>query len=96
MATTTLLSAVGATGAGTGTAFSDDVRARTASGIVQAIISATATVALEGSVNNSAWFTIISFTASGAQVVDLPPYVRGNVTAFTSGTVTLLLDVVPR
>lgn len=96
MALSNLLSAVTATGAGTTVHFSDETRRKSPQAIVHAIISATATVALQGSINNTDWFTIYSFTTTGAQLVDLPPYVRGNVTAYTSGTVSLVLDFVAR
>lgn len=96
MAVATLLNAVAATGAGTAREYSDDVRVRSAYGMVQAVITGSATVALEGSLNGTNWFPVTSFSASGAQVAELPPRVRGNVTAFTSGTVTLLLDFVAR
>lgn len=93
MAVTTLLSGVSATGAGSSFALSDESRRRAPQAIVQAVISATATVALEGSVNGTNWFSIYSWTSSGGQLVDVPSYVRGNVTAYTSGTVSLLLDL---
>lgn len=96
MPVSTLINAAAATGAGTGYQFADEIRVRSPNAIVQAIITGTGTVALEGSLNGSTWFPVTTFSASGAQVIDLPPRVRGNVTAFTSGTVTLLLDFVPR
>jgi hypothetical protein len=93
MASTTLLNAVTSTGAGSTIALSDDSRRRSPQAIVQAIISATATVAIEGSVDGTNWFSIYSWTASGGQLVNVPSYVRGNCTARTSGTISLLLDL---
>jgi streptogramin lyase len=93
MAVTTLLSGVSATGAGAAVALSDESRRRAPQAIVQAVISGTATVALEGSLDGTNWFSIYSWTEAGGQLVDVPSQVRGNVTAFTSGTVSLLLDL---
>jgi hypothetical protein len=94
MAVATLLNAVVATGAGTAVQFSDGIRAGSLTAIVQAVLAGTATAVLQGSLNGTDWFTVYSFTASGAQVVELPLNVRGNCTAWTSGAVTLLLDYV--
>jgi hypothetical protein len=94
MALSNLLSAVTATGAGTTFSFSDDTRRKTPQAIVHAIISATATAVLQGSIDGTNWFTIYSFASTSAQLVDLPPQVRGNVTAYTSGTVSMVLDFV--
>ena len=96
MAVTTLLNAVTATGAGASYQFSDQTRQRSPQSIVQAVLTGTATAALEGSLDGTNWFTVYSFTSSGAQLVDLPPRVRGNVTARTSGAITLLVDHVAR
>jgi hypothetical protein len=96
MALTQLLSAVTATGAGTTYHFGDDARRSSPQAIVHAIISATATATLQGSLDGTNWFTVYAFTSTSAQLVDLAPYMRGNCTAYTSGTVSLLLDYVAR
>lgn len=96
MALTQLLDAATATGAGTTYHFSDQTRQKSPQAIVHAIISNTATAALQGSINGTDWFTIYSFTSTGAQLIDLPPQVRGNVTAYTSGAVSMVLDFVAR
>jgi hypothetical protein len=96
MALTTLLNAVTASGAGTATSFSDDTRRHSPQAIVHTIISNTATAVLQGSLDGTNWFTVYSFASTSAQLVDLPPNVRGNVTSYTSGTVSMVLDHVAR
>jgi hypothetical protein len=94
MAILKLLDGADATGAGTEIDIASKSRRVTPRGIVQAIISDTATAAIEGSLDGDTWFEIDSLTASGGTYVYfVPRYVRGNVTAFTSGTVDLLLEV---
>jgi hypothetical protein len=91
----TLLNAVTATGAGTAQPLSEAVRIRRGSGICQCVHTGTATTELQGSLDNTNWFTIVAFSASGAYTVELPSWVRGNVTARTSGAITLLLEKAP-
>jgi hypothetical protein len=98
MAVSTLLNAVTATGTGTAlklfvgdTAQPRNYR-RGARGLVKAVLTGTATVSLEGSLTGTSYVTIVSLTASGIYEITLPPYLRGNVTAFTSGTVTLMVE----
>lgn len=84
----TLLSAVGATGAGTASAVVDPLKPRAF------VVSGTfvATVKIQVSMDNSTWFDLSSQTAAAAVESTGPwKYVRGNVTAFTSGTVTLTM-----
>lgn len=84
----TLASAVATTGAQTAVAVDKGPVER----VVQAIVSATGTVAIEGSFDGSTnWVSIYSFTASGAQLVALFPYMRANISANT-GAITVLLD----
>jgi hypothetical protein len=88
----TLLDAVTATGAGSVQELSEAVRRGRSTGICQCVHTGTATTELQGSLNNSNWFTVATFSASGAYAVDLPLYVRGNCTARSSGAITLLLE----
>jgi hypothetical protein len=82
----TLLDAVSATGAGaTATVFPLHKA-------FQVIISATATCELQASLDGTNWITLRSSTASEGYTVEAPwRRLRGNVTAYTSGTVTLLM-----
>ena len=57
--------------------------------IVQAVITDTATVALEGSLDGTNWFPITSFSSSDLVEMSVPVWVRGNVTSYSAGTVTL-------
>lgn len=83
-AATTLLDAVGETGAGIAATPAALNR------VFSCVISNTATCKLQGSVDNATWHDLYTFTATGAVTTAEPwPYVRGNVTAFTSGTVSL-------
>lgn len=88
----TNLSAVTATGAGSGI----DARRSTGSTwqITAASVTAGGTVKIQGSVDNSNWYDIntVSVSASGNQrsLVDEPhPFIRANVTARTDGTYTV-------
>lgn len=85
----TLLNAVAATGAGTAQAVTDPTKARAF------VVSGTfvGTVAIQVSMDNSTWFTLgAALTAPGVAESTGPwKYVRGNVTAFTSGTITLAM-----
>lgn len=58
----------------------------------QVLISGTATVSLEASLDGENWETLRSSTSSEMYSTAEPwVFVRGNVTAYTSGTVTLLM-----
>lgn len=59
---------------------------------VQAVISSAATVSLQGSLDGVNWVEIVSFTASGGEVVALWPFLRATI-AGNDGTVTLLADI---
>lgn len=83
-----LLDAVTATGAGNWIP-TQGQSLEVLDGLVAALITGTATVKLQGSMDESAAFDIHEFTADGAQTVTLPPFIRGNVTAYTDGAVTL-------
>lgn len=80
----TLLDAVGATGA------SKEFTPSTYKVNFQIIISATATCTIQGSLDGTNWTTVgTAATATGWVLADAPyKYLRANVTAFTSGTVT--------
>ncbi len=82
----TLLSAVGATGAGT--AVTCNVRDK----IAQVFGTFVGTVHLEGSMDGTNFITLGNLTVPG-KIANSEPwkYVRGNVTAWTSGTITMLL-----
>jgi len=83
---TTLLNAVSQAGAGS--TVQPDKTAR----VYQITITGTATVAIEASCDDSNWVTLASVTASGGYESTAPwPYVRANVTSYTSGTVTVLM-----
>lgn len=82
---TTLLNAAEATGAGPVFNPPADATVR-----LHATISNTATVKLQGSIDGTTWFDLYTVTATEAFTSDAWPYLRGNVTAYTSGTVTLL------
>lgn len=92
MATANLLNAVAAVGPGatfgslSNSTFYDKPR------IAQFVITGTATAKLEGSMDGTNWETIVSASASSAYA-DLPSFssYRGNVTSWTSGTITLML-----
>jgi hypothetical protein len=81
----TLLSAVGATGASTAVqADAGQPAFLQVSGIT------TATVAFEGSLDGTNWSTIgTALTANGiVTIANAPKYLRANVTAWTSGSIT--------
>jgi hypothetical protein len=86
MALATLLSGVAATGA------SQSIRT---DGLVPAHVQISGitvgTVAVQGSVDGSTWATVATaLTADGiVTLASPPPYIRANVTAFTSGTITV-------
>jgi len=85
----TLLDGAEATGAGDAHDLIDPI----SPGAVQAVIDGTATVKLQGSLNGSDWTDIATFTGNDAAAVDALRYVRGNVTEYTSGAVSLILGV---
>ncbi len=74
----------------------EEARSQSMTGIVQAIVADTATVKLEGSLDGSNWYDIKSFSSSGVDTFTIPPFLRGNVSAWTSGATTLKIDVPPR
>ena len=84
-APTTLLSAVTATGASR--AVQCDAGAPA---FLQVNGITTATVAFQGSLDGSNWYTLGSaLTADGiVTVTNAPKYLRANCTAYTSGTIT--------
>lgn len=83
--TTTLLNAAAATGAGAASTF------KALNITYQAVVTGTATVEVQGSNDGTNWVQIANFTASGASTkADAFKYVRANVTAYTSGAVTVI------
>lgn len=95
MKVATLLNAVAATGAGS----TQDTRRERGADLdpdrqveslaVQVIGTFVGTVAIEVSLDGTTWFAITSKTAVDAFQVAYFPYVRGNVTAYTSGSITV-------
>ena len=90
MALTTILNAVTATGASISVATDSNKPA-----FIQVSGLTIGTVAAQGSVDNSIWNTIdTALTANGLiTITDPPPYIRANVTAYTSGTITVKVSV---
>ena len=86
MALATLLSGVSATGASFGIRTDGDKPAH-----VQVSGITIGTVAVQGSVDGTTWATVATaLTADGIVTLSSPtPYIRANVTAFTSGTITV-------
>lgn len=89
MSASTLMAAQTATGAGASVA----VRAIRDKRTFQVSISGTATVALQGSNDNTNWVTLQGgITASGGFEDDAPwNFMRANVTAYSSGSVTVVM-----
>jgi len=84
----TLLDAVGETGAGTPHRVLNNCR------VFQVIISDTATCLLQASLDGDNWVTLRTSTASEAYSTAEPwTYIRGNVSVWSAGTVTLLMGV---
>lgn len=89
MTTTTLLSAVGTTGAS---------KSVGSDGLTPAHVQITGitvgTVAIQGSVDNTSWATIGTALTADALVTltTPPPHIRVNVTAFTSGSITVKIS----
>lgn len=92
MSLKTLLDGVTESGAGSSLATIGLQSRASGMGIVQAVISDTATVKLQGWVKGE-WFEIATFSAGGAAVFEVPPFIRGNVTDYTSGSVTLAVEL---
>ena len=86
MALSTLLNAVTATGASPSMGTDSNKPA-----FIQASGITVATVTAQGSVDNTTWSTIgTAITADGLITIqNPPPYIRANVTAYTSGTITV-------
>jgi hypothetical protein len=86
MATSTLLSAVTATGASLAVGTDSNRPA-----FIQISGITSATVAVQGSVDGATWATIATaLTADGLVTVTTPPpYIRANVTVYVSGTITV-------
>lgn len=84
--TQVLLSAVVATGAG------PSYELPAASTVFQVAGITTATVVIQGSLDGTNWVALNSFTADGGYALTSPwKYVRANVTAWTSGTITVTM-----
>jgi hypothetical protein len=81
----TLLSAVGATGASPAIQVDAGLPA-----FLQVSGITTATVAFQGSLDGTNWSTIgTALTANGIVIIaNAPTYLRANVTAWTSGSIT--------
>jgi hypothetical protein len=81
----TLLSAVGATGASPAVQVDAGLPA-----FLQVSGITTATVAFQGSLDGTNWSTIgTALTANGiVTIANAPTYLRANVTAWTSGSIT--------
>jgi len=61
-------------------------------GIFQVEITGTATVQMQGRVDeNFSWHTLETYTASGADKVAVFPHMRANISAYSSGEVTAVL-----
>ncbi len=82
-----LLSAVGATGAGSAATVNAPGKARAF------VVTGTfvGTVAVQVSMDNTNWFTLGAALTAPGIIESVGPwkYVRGNVTAYTSGAITL-------
>lgn len=87
--TFTLLDGVSAAGAGAGMSpFTQGIPRGNAS--VSITISDTATVAVEAKIDGT-WTSLGSWSSTGIASVPCWPEMRGNVTSYTAGTVTLTL-----
>ena len=85
MALSTLLSAVTATGASVSVGTDSNKPA-----FIQVSGITSATVAAQGSVDNTTWATIgTALTADGLiTLTNPPPFIRANVTVYVTGTIT--------
>ena len=90
MTTSTLLSAVTATGASNSVGTDSNKPA-----FIQVSGITSATVAAQGSVDNSTWATIgTALTADGLiTITNPPPFIRANVTVYVTGTITVKVSV---
>lgn len=90
MALVTLLNAVTSTGASISVGTDSNKAA-----FVQTSGITSATVTIQGSVDNTTWSTIgTALTSDGLITISSPPpYIRANVTAFISGTITTKVSV---
>jgi|Laugresp1bdmlbsn_1035097.scaffolds.fasta_scaffold52857_2 hypothetical protein len=86
MALATLLNAVTATGASNSMGTDSNKPA-----FLQVSGITSATVAAQGSVDNTTWATIgTALTADGLiTITNPPPFIRANVTVFVTGTITV-------
>jgi hypothetical protein len=86
MALATLLNAVTATGASISMGTDSNKPA-----FVQVSGITSATVTVQGSVDNTTWSTLATaLTADGmVTIATPPPYIRANVTVYVSGTITV-------
>ena len=85
MALSTLLSAVTATGASVSVGTDSNKPA-----FIQVSGITSATVAAQGSIDNTTWATIgTALTADGLiTITNPPPFIRANVTVYVTGTIT--------
>jgi len=86
MALATLLNAVTATGASISMGTDSNKPA-----FIQVSGITSATVTVQGSVDNTTWSTLATaLTADGmVTIATPPPYIRANVTVYVSGTITV-------
>lgn len=87
----TLLNAVTGTGAGTAVT---PIHNGGGHENLNAIIYGTfvGTVAIQGSLDGTNWVNLTSQTAPWAGKVNDFPYIRGNVSAYTSGSITVKIE----
>ena len=73
---------------------SDDARKRDlrAPAVLQAVISGVATITVQASLDGTNWLTIKTYTASAIEEIPQYPFLRAQVSAWTSGTAGLLMD----
>ena len=83
---TTLLDAVDATAAG------DEIEISALNKVAQVFGTFVGTVHLQGSLDGTNWVSLGNLTAAG-KISNTEPwkYVRGNVTAYTSGNISMIL-----
>ena len=87
----TLLNAAAATGAGSTVEPALDPDEQYQNLPVQVTGTFVGTVAVEVSLDGVTWYAFTSKTAVEAFTIPFFPFVRGNVTAFTSGAITVKL-----
>lgn len=84
-----LLSSVTTTGAGVKVA---DLTGQITGPAIQVVISATATVQLQASIDRTNWVTLNTLTSSDIYVLDIRGcYFRANVSSYGSGTVSVIV-----